>query len=358
MPKLHESYRQLIDNFFGGDLQGVIDHIDHLTELGVNAIYFTPIFEAYSNHKYDTIDYLQVDKHFGNNELLKTLVDVCHQNGIRVMLDAVFNHAGYYFPPFQDVLKHQEKSKYKDWFHLREFPIQTEPRPNYDTFAFTPFMPKFNTENPEVKEYLLNVAKYWIEEVGIDGWRLDVANEVDHAFWREFLKVVKQAKPDAYILGEIWHNALPWLQGDQFDAVMNYPVTNAALDFFCKGETDAEQFMSRIEAMHVPLLLRGLIFILCILLSGILASGCSPSSAVYSPEKLPETTELVDHWPHGVFYEIFVMSFYDSDGDGIGDIQGMTAKLDYLQELGVEGVWLMPISPSPSYHKYDAKSME
>ncbi|WP_337442360.1 alpha-amylase family glycosyl hydrolase [Caldalkalibacillus thermarum] len=116
--------------------------------------------------------------------------------------------------------------------------------------------------------------------------------------------------------------------------------------------------MSRIEAMHVPLLLRGLIFILCILLSGILASGCSPSSAVYSPEKLPETTELVDHWPHGVFYEIFVMSFYDSDGDGIGDIQGMTAKLDYLQELGVEGVWLMPISPSPSYHKYDAKSME
>lgn len=239
------------NNFFGGDLQGVIDHIDHLKELGVNALYFTPIFEATTNHKYDTIDYMKVDPHFGDNELVKKLVCVCHENGIKVLLDAVFNHSGYHFPPFQDVVKHEGKSKYVDWFHVCNFPIQTEPRPNYHSFAFEPKMPKLNTENPEVKEYLLNVTKYWIEEVGVDGWRLDVANEVDHQFWREFRQVVKDANPEAYILGEIWHNSLPWLQGDQFDAVMNYPVTNSTLDFFCKGTIDANQFMSEIDAMHV-----------------------------------------------------------------------------------------------------------
>jgi cyclomaltodextrinase len=239
------------DNFFGGDLQGVIDHIDHLKELGINAIYFTPIFEATTNHKYDTIDYMKVDPHFGDNELVKKLVRVCHENGIKVLLDAVFNHSGYHFPPFQDVVKNGEKSAYVDWFYVQDFPIQTDPRPNYLSFAFEPKMPKLNTEHPKVKEYLLHVARYWIEEVGIDGWRLDVANEVDHQFWREFRQVVKDANPEAYILGEIWHNSLPWLRGDQFDAVMNYPVTNTTLDFFCKDTIDANQFMSEIDAMNV-----------------------------------------------------------------------------------------------------------
>lgn len=107
-------------------------------------------------------------------------------------------------------------------------------------------MPKLNTENPEVKEYLLKVAEYWIKEVGIDGWRLDVANEVDHGFWREFRKVVKAANPEAYILGEIWHESAPWLEGDKFDAVMNYPFTDAVLDFFISGTLDAEAFANAI----------------------------------------------------------------------------------------------------------------
>jgi cyclomaltodextrinase len=122
--------------------------------------------------------------------------------------------------------------------------------PNFDTFAFTPMMPKLNTENPEVKEYLLRAASYWIEEIGIDGWRLDVANEVDHRFWRDFRAVVKRANPEVYILGEVWHNSLAWLQGDQFDAVMNYPITNIALDFFAKGSIDAYQFASGIDSIH------------------------------------------------------------------------------------------------------------
>lgn len=239
-------------NFFGGDFQGVIDHLDHLVELGINGIYFTPVFKAHSNHKYDTIDYMELDPQFGDKETLRRLVDACHKRGIRVMLDAVFNHSGYYFPPFQDVLKNQEMSSYKDWFHLWDFPVVSNPRSNYDTFAFVGSMPKLNTENPDAKKYLLDVARYWIEEFDIDGWRLDVANEVDHAFWREFRKVVKSVKPDAYILGEIWHDSMPWLQGDQFDAVMNYPFTNGAIDFFAKGEMNATNFAHSItEVLHM-----------------------------------------------------------------------------------------------------------
>jgi cyclomaltodextrinase len=229
--------------FFGGDFEGVIQHIDYLVKLGVTGIYFTPIFKATSNHKYDTIDYMEVDPQFGDKETFKRLVQVCHEKGIKVMLDAVFNHSGFYFPQFQDVLENGENSKYKDWFYVWDYPVQTEPMPNYDTFAFTHMMPKLNTAHPEVREYLLEVGRYWVKEFDIDGWRLDVANEVGHDFWREFRKEVKTIKQDVYILGEIWHDSMPWLQGDQFDAVMNYPYTNAAIQFFANEAISAEEFV-------------------------------------------------------------------------------------------------------------------
>lgn len=243
-PEVTEKWGELPtrDNFFGGDLQGIIDKLDYLKNLGINAIYLTPIFEANTNHKYDTKDYMKVDPQFGDINTLKELVSRCHDKGIRVMLDAVFNHSGYYFPPFQDVIKKGPRSEYWDWFHIHSYPIRKYPRPNYDTFAFEYHMPKLNTENDQVKKYLLNVAEFWIKEVGIDGWRLDVANEVDHTFWREFRQVVKNANPDAYILGEVWHDAGPWLQGDQFDGVMNYPFTNMAIEFFCKQAINAKEF--------------------------------------------------------------------------------------------------------------------
>ncbi|WP_088103269.1 glycoside hydrolase family 13 protein [Alkalihalobacillus urbisdiaboli] len=234
-------------NFFGGDFEGILKHLDYLKELGISGIYFTPIFKAESNHKYDTIDYMEIDPQFGTKETFKRLVEACHKKGIKVMLDAVFNHSGYYFPPFQDVLEKGRDSQYKDWFHIHEFPLKTEPKPNYDTFAFTPFMPKLNTEHPEVKEYLLEVGRYWVREFNIDGWRLDVANEVDHQFWREFRKEVKKLKPDLYILGEIWHDSMPWLQGDQFDSVMNYPFTTAVLDFFAKETIETSDFQDIIS---------------------------------------------------------------------------------------------------------------
>jgi glycosidase len=238
---------------YGGDLQGVIDHLDYLEELGVNGIYFTPIFYSHSNHKYDTIDYLTVDPCFGDTEKLKELVMKAHERGIRVMLDIVFNHSGYFFEKFQNVVEYGEASEYKDWFHIHKFPVydmtnelNSSKELNFDTFAYTPRMPKLNTENPEMKEYLLNVIRYWSDEVSIDGWRLDVANEVDHRFWREFRKIAKEKNPDAYIVGEVWHDANPWLGGDQFDAVMNYPLNDAVIGFFAKEELNSIEFAQEV----------------------------------------------------------------------------------------------------------------
>jgi glycosidase len=238
-----------VDNFFGGDFQGIIDHLDYLKELGINGIYFNPIFIAPTNHKYDTKDYKEIDPQFGDKDSLKTLIKECHDRGIKVMLDAVFNHCGYEFPPFQDVLEKGEKSKYKDWFHLHGFPLKTKPIPNYDTFAYEHTMPKLNTAHPEAKKYFLEVGTYWVKEFDIDGWRLDVANEVDHHFWKEFRHAVKSIKEDVYILGEIWHDSLPWLEGDQFDAVMNYPFTTGANNFFLKDMTDTAQFKNTMQTV-------------------------------------------------------------------------------------------------------------
>lgn len=237
-------------SFFGGDLKGIIEKIHYLEDLGINAIYLTPIFESPTNHKYDTIDYFKIDPSFGDLSTLKELVQKCHSRGIRVLLDAVFNHSGYFFEPFQDVVKRGPESPYFDWFHILKWPFDSEGI-NYDAFAFATHMPKLNTENPKVREYLLSAAKYWIEEADIDGWRLDVSDEVDHEFWRAFRKTVKSAKPDAYIIGENWLNSLPWLMGDQFDSVMNYPFTRNCIQYFAYNKISETQFKDHINTIQM-----------------------------------------------------------------------------------------------------------
>ncbi|MEC1288803.1 glycoside hydrolase family 13 protein [Bacillus mojavensis] len=234
-----------VNDFFGGDLQGIVDKLDYVEDLGVNGIYLTPIFSAPSNHKYDTLDYYSIDPHFGDPELFRTLVSQLHQRGMRIMLDAVFNHIGSASPQWQDVVKKGAQSRYKDWFHIHSFPV-TEG--NYDTFAFTPDMPKLHTANPEVQRYLLDIALYWIREFDIDGWRLDVANEVDHAFWKTFKQAVSAEKPDIYILGEIWHSSEPWLRGDEFHAVMNYPFTEPMIEYFADRAIPASRMAHRLNA--------------------------------------------------------------------------------------------------------------
>lgn len=245
------------DDFFGGDLKGILNKLNYLEELGINGIYLTPVFEAYSNHKYDTVDYEKVDAHFGDKETLKKLVEEAHNRGIRVMLDAVFNHIGYWSKEWQDVLLHQEDSYYKNWFYIEEFPVPSlaqmtaeeweDAAPSqYETFAKTGHMPKLNFENLAVREYFLEIAKKWTEELGIDAWRLDVSNEVDPEFWRLFKKEVQMINPDLYILGEIWHSARFWLEGDQFDGVMNYSYVKPIEEFFLKKTILPSQFQEKI----------------------------------------------------------------------------------------------------------------
>ena len=243
-------------DFFGGDLHGIIDHLDYLQDLGITGLYLCPIFESPSNHKYNTTDYFEIDRHFGDKETFRQLVEQAHQRGMKVMLDAVFNHMGDQSAQWQDILKHGEKSVYKDWFHIQKFPVTNDKLMNpkelpYHTFAFASYMPKLNTANPEVKDYLLSVATYWIEHFDIDAWRLDVANEVDHQFWRDFRKAVLAKKPDLYILGEVWHTSQPWLNGDEFHAVMNYPLSDSIKDYFLSRSKKTSQFIAEINCQSM-----------------------------------------------------------------------------------------------------------
>ena len=221
----------------GGDLYGILEKLDYLQSLGVNALYLNPIFASASNHRYHTYDYMVVDPLLGGNEALRALLDAAHARNIRVVLDAVFNHASRGFWAFHHILENGGDSPYVDWFIVEDWPLRPYPsdsteKINYAAWWGIAALPKFNIANPGVRDYLLEVARYWIE-FGIDGWRLDVPEEIkDEAFWQDFRRVVKTANPDAYIVGEIWHTAQDWLRGDKFDAVMNYIFSRAAFGFF------------------------------------------------------------------------------------------------------------------------------
>lgn len=229
------------ENFFGGDLEGVIQHLDYLQSLGITALYLTPIFAAHTNHKYDTVDYYQIDPHFGTMETFRHLLYEAHRRDIRLILDAVFNHVGEGFWAFRDVIEHNEESPYVNWFYIEELPISKEPTPNYQTFEGAYYLVKLNIHNPEVRQYLFDVARYWTQE-GIDGWRLDVPYLMNHRFWKKFRQVVKAINPDLYIVAEVWEQATDWLQGDECDGAMNYRLRNLILDFFVHKKMDASVF--------------------------------------------------------------------------------------------------------------------
>jgi cyclomaltodextrinase len=247
----------------GGDLLGVAERLDYLQELGITAIYFNPIFQSAANHRYHTHDYYQVDPILGGNRAFREMLDAAHARGIRVVLDGVFNHASRGFYQFNQTLENGAASPYLDWFRFDEERLQTGrplngyPDPErstdiirsdhslkvlgYEAWWDLPALPEFNTEADAVRRFLFDVARYWIE-FGVDGWRLDVPHEIDDdEFWREFRCVVKSADPEAYILGEIWFDASRWLQGDQFDAVMNYFFNRACLGFFGGERLDTTQ---------------------------------------------------------------------------------------------------------------------
>ena len=230
-----------LHDYMGGDLWGVIEHLDHIVGLGVNAIYFCPVFQSASNHRYHTHDYYQVDPMLGGNEALRSLIDAAHARGIKVVLDGVFNHSSRGFFQFNDLLEQGEHSAYRDWFHVYAWPLypyEHQHPANYAAWWGNRALPKFNTDNASVREFLWEVAEYWLR-FGIDGWRLDVPNEInDDSFWQTFRQRVKAINPDAYLVGEIWGDASRWLAGDQFDAVMNYQFTRPCLAYFGAATLD------------------------------------------------------------------------------------------------------------------------
>jgi len=274
----HDFYWNAGTRRYGGDLQGVIDKLDYLKSLGINAIYLNPIFESPSLHKYDAAMYRHVDNNFGPNptkdkkiwatenpedpstwkwttadSLFLTLLQQAHNRNIRIIIDGVFNHVGTQFWAFKDIVKNQQKSKYKNWFTIKSFDNPSTEKNEFDYAGWLGIksLPEFKEdENGIVKgprEHIHNIVKRWMDpngdgnpSDGIDGWRLDVAEMVNHNFWKDFRKWGKGINPNAYIVGEIWwqdwqhnimFNATPWLQGDEFDAVMNYRFARALKRF-------------------------------------------------------------------------------------------------------------------------------
>ena len=250
--------------FKGGDLLGIVDNLDYLQELGITALYLNPVFASACNHRYHTYDYYTVDPLVGGNAALRELLDTAHARGLKVILDGVFNHASRGFWQFHHVLENGAGSPYVDWFYFNPdfllgkknwgaYPSAEQLSTlsggvnSYDALGYAawwslPALPKFNTTTPGVREFLWNVAKSWLE-FGIDGWRLDVPVEIDDdSFWQEFRRRVKETNPDAYIVAEIWHESQRWLQGDQFDAVMNYLMTGALIGYLLNDRLDPELF--------------------------------------------------------------------------------------------------------------------
>lgn len=241
-----------IHGFQGGDLRGILQKFDYLLDLGVNALYLNPIFLAPSTHRYNTHDYYAIDPMLGDSQDFRALLETAHANGMRVILDGVFNHCGRGFFAFADLLENQEHSPYKDWFHVKSYPVEAYGPGDATTYlGWWNFksLPKFNTHNPRVRRYLLDVARYWIEQ-GADGWRLDVPNEIDDdSFWAEFRHVVKTANREAYLLGEIWTADPRWVGHSHFDGLMNYPLRQALLDLLNNGSAAMSSFAEKVEKL-------------------------------------------------------------------------------------------------------------
>ncbi len=257
--------------FKGGDLLGIAERLDYLQDLGITAIYLNPIFASTANHRYHTFDYYAVDPILGGNAALRELLDQAHARNIRIVLDGVFNHASRGFYQFNHTLENGAASPYVDWFHfnpgwlqkgrqLEAYPLKPKrltgkdsslKQLGYQAWWNLPALPKFNTNTPAVRRFIFDVAKYWID-FGIDGWRLDVPAEIDDdSFWQEFRRVVKGDNPEAYIVGEIWEDSRRWLQGDQFDAVMNYLFTKAVLGYFIGKDMDLKEIRKAGGYRHV-----------------------------------------------------------------------------------------------------------
>lgn len=252
-------------NFMGGDVAGVVEKIPYLKNLGVGAVYFNPIFASPSNHGYETIDYHKVEPRFGTNQEFAAMTRELKRNGIRTVLDGVYNHTAITFFAFKDIVDNGETSKYRNWFFIKSYPVRVGDPPNYEAWYGFPSMPKINTANPEARAYLLGVPGFWDKTADIAGWRLDVANEVPMPFWREFRKSVKSLGKDRWIIGEIWGDGSQWLKGDQWDSIMGYQFRDAVLRFIANGTAKPSEYydqLMRVNDSYSPAVARNLMILL------------------------------------------------------------------------------------------------
>ena len=255
VPKSHElepwTAEPTRENYLGGDLKGIISRLPYLKELGIGCVYLNPIFKADFNHKYATIDYYSVDPDFGTEQDLCDLVKKAHACGIRVILDGVFNHVGIHHPAFEDVLKNGSASRYADWFYLKKDSISVD-ADSYECFGDYPYMPRLRTDHPEVQGMILDVTRYWLRVAGIDGWRLDVADELDLSCLRLMRIHLRREFPKALLMGETWRDATRMLnEGDQTDCVMNYHFKDAMTEYFAHHNLDEKAFANRLDHMRM-----------------------------------------------------------------------------------------------------------
>lgn len=239
----------------GGTIKGITENLDYIQEMGFTCLYLNPIFAAGEYHKYDVMDYYHIDPGMGTEKDFHELVDKLHERGMKIIIDGVFNHCSWEFFAFQDVVEKGRDSRYGKWFYHLEFPVkrpQSEKEiPNYTCFAYERKMPKLNTSDKEVQMYFADVGAYWIREYHVDGWRLDVANEIDRNFWRRFRSAVKKENPEAVLIGEVWENAQTWLRGDAFDSVMNYDFRRICKEYLASEKPDGKMAAYGFEQMRL-----------------------------------------------------------------------------------------------------------
>ena len=281
--------------FHGGDLIGVLNNLDHIESLGVNILYLNPIFLSSSTHKYDAWDHFKVDPTLGGDNALKDLINECHNRDMKVVLDCSLNHVHPRHFAFQDIIQNGENSKYKEWFTVFDYPVRFIHRPHLyantykvgwdgnqeeykqyldKTFKETkvpveikdddgpivepsfkawwgvPDMPKINFESKEARKWALDVTKYWIENFDIDGWRMDVAKELDFSFWKEFRDIAHGANKDTLLISEIFGDTSQWLQGDRFDGTMNYSFRESMTDYFATKRITNKEFADSLANLY------------------------------------------------------------------------------------------------------------
>ena len=232
----------------GGNLAGIRAAIPYLVDLGIDALYLTPVFHAGSYHRYDTIDYFSIDPALGTNEAFRDLVRELHARRIRIVLDGVFNHCSDRHPFFRDAVRHGPRSEYWDWFTVDGDRIVQEPEPNYARWAGVRTMPDWNHRNPAVVDYLLSVVRHWVTEYEIDGWRLDTTEYLPPDFVRAIYRTARDLSPDLYVLGEVMGLGTPWFKHDAVDGVMHYKLWEAVTAYLAEERWDAGTFAHSVIA--------------------------------------------------------------------------------------------------------------